>query len=181
MHTSHPGRAAAFAAAGILAASLVAGAQPGERRSPHETVKGTIDGAQVTIEYGRPYMKGRQVEGGLVPYDRVWRTGADEATTLTTDKALKIGSASVPAGKYTLYTQASEGEWKLIINKQTGQWGTVYDEKQDLVRVPMTKKALGTPVEQFTISIEDAAGPGGAIKLAWNKTEASVPVTAGGS
>jgi hypothetical protein len=170
-------RPAALAAVVALGLSATLAAQPRERRSPHETVKGTIDGAQLTIEYGRPYMKGRQVEGGLIPYDRVWRTGADEATTLTTDKALKIGDANVPAGKYTIYTQASEGEWKLVINKQTGQWGTVYDEKQDLARVPMTKKALSEPLEQFTISIEDGAGAGGTIKLAWNKTEGSVPVS----
>lgn len=171
------GRSAALAALVALALSATLAAQPRERRSPHETVKGTIDGAQLTIEYGRPYMKGRQVEGGLIPYDRVWRTGADEATTLTTDKALKIGDASVPAGKYTLYTQASEGEWKLVINKQTGQWGTVYDEKQDLARVPMARKTLAEPLEQFTISIDDGPGAGGVIKLAWNKTEASAPVS----
>jgi hypothetical protein len=172
-----PGRSVAIAAAVAISLSAAAAAQPKDRRSPHETVKGAIDGAQITIEYGRPYMKGRQVEGGLIPYDRVWRTGADEATTLTTDKALKIGNVSVPAGKYTLYTQASESEWKLVINKQTGQWGTVYDEKQDLARVPMTKKALTEPLEQFTIAIDDGSGPGGTIKLSWNKTEASVPVT----
>lgn len=180
MRMSHLSRAVVLAATAVLAIAIAVVAQPSERRSPHETVKGTIDGANLTIEYGRPYMKGRQVEGGLIPYDRVWRTGADEATTLTTDKALKIGNVSVPAGKYTLYTQASEGEWKLVINKQTGQWGTVYDEKQDLARVPMTKKALTEPLEQFTISIDDGSGPGGVIKLAWNKTEASVPVTVGG-
>src|SRR5688572_8772837 len=99
-----PGRSVAIAAAVAISLSAAAAAQPKDRRSPHETVKGAIDGAQITIEYGRPYMKGRQVEGGLIPYDRVWRTGADEATTLTTDKAVKIGNVSVPAGKYTLYT-----------------------------------------------------------------------------
>ena len=147
------------------------------RKSPHETVKATVDGANISIEYGRPYMKGRKVEGGLIPYDSVWRTGADEATTLTSDKALTIGGTPVPAGKHTLWTAASPTEWKLVINKQTGQWGTDYDEKQDLARVPMTKKTLSTPVEQFTIAIEPKSGGGGEIKLAWNVTEASVPFT----
>jgi hypothetical protein len=163
----------------ILAATLVACAtiavfaQGRQRASPHETVSATIDGAAISIEYGRPYMKGRQVEGGLIPYGKVWRTGADEATTLTTDKTLEFEGLTVPAGKYTLYTQASEGDWKLIVNKQTGQWGTVYDEKQDLGRVALTKTALPTPVEQFTIAIDQTSGGGGAIKLRWNKTEAA--------
>jgi Protein of unknown function (DUF2911) len=155
--------------------AIVRAQQP--RKSPHETVKATIDGADISIEYGRPYMKGRKVEGGLIPYDSVWRTGADEATTLTSDKALTIGGTMVPAGKHTLWTAASSGEWKLVINNQTGQWGTDYDEKQDLARVPLTKKTLSAPVEQFTIAIEPKAGGGGVVKLTWNVTEASVPFT----
>ena len=113
--------------------------------SPHETVKATVGGATISIEYGRPYMRGRKIMGSLVPYDRVWRTGADAATTLTTSKALVIGGATVPAGKVTLYTLPAEAGWKLIINKQTGQWGTEYDQAQDLARVDLTRKALSCP------------------------------------
>jgi hypothetical protein len=164
-------------AVAIAAAHLAVVFAQQPRKSPHETVKATIDGANISIEYGRPYMKGRKVEGGLVPYDSVWRTGADEATTLTSDKALTIGGVSVPAGKHTLWTAASSGEWKLVINKQTGQWGTDYDEKQDLARVPLAKKTVSAPVEQFTMAIEPNAGGGGVIKLTWNVTEASVPFT----
>ena len=167
---------------GFLVAALFVGAAavtPAEaqgRKSPHETVKATIDGATVTIDYGRPSMRGRKIFGELVPHGQVWRTGADEATTLTTDKALQIGGLAVPAGKYTLYTLPGEKEWKLIVNKQTGQWGTVYDEKQDLGRATLTKSASSSPVEQFTISIEKGAS-GGTLKLAWETTELTAPIT----
>jgi hypothetical protein len=149
----------------------VAAQPPG---SPHETVNGTVDGAKVSIEYGRPYTRGRKIVGGLVPYGRVWRTGADQATTLTTDAPLVIGGAKVPAGKVTLYTLPSAGGWKLIINKQTGQWGTEYNEAQDLARVDLSTKALTSPVDQFTIKIE-----GGKLVLAWELTELSVPIGKG--
>ena len=82
-------------------------------------------------------MRDRKIFGGLVPYGQVWRTGANSATSLKTDVDLTIGGAPVPAGSYTLYTIPTETGWKLIINKQTGQWGTDYDEKQDLARVDM--------------------------------------------
>jgi hypothetical protein len=152
-----------------MMAVAVLGAQP--PGSPHETITATVDGAKVSIEYGRPYMRGRKIVGGLVPYGRVWRTGADAATTLTTDAPLNIGGATVPAGKVTLYTLPSAQGWKLIINKQTGQWGTEYNEAQDLARVDLTVKTLTTPVDQFTIKIE-----GGLLKLSWELTELSVPI-----
>ena len=156
-----------------LATSVVSmSAQP--PGSPHETVTGIVDGAKVSIIYGRPYIRGRKIIGGLVPYGRVWRTGADESTTLTTDAPLVIGGAAVPAGKVSLYTLPSPSGWKLIINKQTGQWGTEYNEAQDLARVDMISKALTAPVDQFTIKIE-----GGQIKLAWELTELSVAVKKG--
>jgi hypothetical protein len=153
-------------------AVAVLGAQP--PGSPHETITATVDGAKVSIEYGRPYMRGRKIVGGLVPYGRVWRTGADAATTLTTDAPLNIGGASVPAGKVTLYTLPSAQGWKLIINKQTGQWGTEYNEAQDLARVDLAVKTLTTPVDQFTIKIE-----GGLLKLSWELTELTVPIKKG--
>jgi len=147
-----------------------------QRASPHEKAEATVDGASVAIEYGRPYMKGRKIVGGLVPFDKVWRTGADEATTLTTDKALAFGSLSVPAGKYTLYTIPGEKEWTLILNKQTGQWGTQYDQAQDLGRVAMKVQATAAPVEQFTVKIGDTAA-GGEIHLEWETTRAVASFT----
>ena len=152
----------AYMVTAALAASMVAGlaAQaPQQRPSPAGTAKATIDGATIQIDYSRPSVKGRKIIGGLVPYGQVWRTGANEATTLTTDKALEIGGLAVPAGKYTLFTLPGETEWKLIVNKQTGQWGTEYDEKQDLGRAALKKAATTAPVEQFTITL-DKAGQG---------------------
>jgi hypothetical protein len=142
--------------------------------SPHDTVSATVDGAKVSITYGRPYMRGRKIVGGLVPFGRVWRTGADESTTLISDAPLVIGGAAVPAGKVSLYTLPSAQGWKLIINKQTGQWGTEYNEAQDLARVDMVTKTLAAPVDQFTIKIE-----GGQIRMAWEQTELSVPIKKG--
>ena len=115
--------------------------------------------------------------GDLVPYGKVWRTGANEATTLTTETDLTIGGAKVPAGTYTLYTLPSEGAWKLIINKQTGQWGTEYNQDQDLARVDMTKTALAVPVEQFTIALDQASNNSCDLMMEWEKTRVSVPVT----
>lgn len=138
----------------------------------------TLKGQKITIAYSRPSMRGRKIMGGLVPYGHWWRTGANEATTLTTGTDLDIGGAKVPAGKYTLYTLPSEGTWKLIINKQTGQWGTEYDESQDLARVDMQKSKLSEPVEQFTISF-DQKGPDAAnLVLEWETTRVWVPVKA---
>jgi hypothetical protein len=122
-------------------------------------------------------MKGRKVMGELVPFGKVWRTGADEATTLTTDKELQIGGTIVPAGKYTLYTLPGQTDWQLIVNKQTGQWGTEYDEKQDLGRVPLKKTATSAPVEQLTISVDKNPAGGGMLRIAWENTALTAPIT----
>ena len=159
---------------GVLALVARVNAQP--PGSPHETVKATVGGAPISVEYGRPYMRGRKIMGGLVPYDHVWRTGADAATTLSTSKALVIGGATVPAGKVTLFTLPAEAGWKLIISKQTGQGGLEYDQAQDLARVDLTRKPLSAPVDQLTIAIE-SAGAGGVLKISWETTELSVPFT----
>jgi hypothetical protein len=136
-------------------------------------VSATIGGAKVEVNYGRPYMKGRLVVGGLIPYDQVWRTGANEATSLVTSKMLMIGNLMVPAGKYTLYTLATKTGWKLIVNKQTGQWGTEYKPDMDLGRVDLKLESLATAVEQFTIKIVPN-GTAGTLRLEWDKTAASV-------
>src|SRR5215470_13281879 len=125
-----------------------------QRPSPPGTTDCTINGKKVSIAYSRPFLKGRHVGQELAPYGKVWRTGANEATTLTTEVDLNISGTKVPAGKYTLWTLPAEGAWKLIINKQTGQWGTKYDESQDLARIDMKKTSLPQTVEQFTISFD---------------------------
>lgn len=184
---------AALAAAAILS-GLTLPAQPQQQKraassggnSPHETTGQVIDGNRVTITYGRPSTVGprggepRKIWGGLVPYGKVWRTGSDEATILITQKDIKIGETTVPAGAYTLWTLPTEEGAKLIINKQIGQWGVgpgSYDEKQDLARVDLTKKTLDQPVEQFTMAVARNSGGGGLIKMSWESTEYSVPFT----
>jgi Protein of unknown function (DUF2911) len=155
-------------------------AQEKKRVSPHEKASIDLNGKTITIEYGRPYLKGRKAVGGtLVPYGKVWRTGADEATTLTTSGDLDIGGVSVPAGTYALFTLPSENGWKLIVSKNAKQWGAFsYKESEDLGRAGMTTQKLSSPVEQFTIALEPAGANKAALKLSWEETEASVPITA---
>src|SRR5437016_2259216 len=115
----------------IVSALMVAPRLHGQRRnplSPHESSTATVDGARITITYGRPSMRGRKIYGSLVPYDRVWMPGADEATKFQTSVPLQFGNFKLPAGAYTLYTLPGENKWTLIINKRTGQFHTVYPE-----------------------------------------------------
>jgi hypothetical protein len=149
-----------------------------KRPSPPGTADCTINGKKVTIDYSRPSLKGRKLGTDLAPYGKVWRTGANEATTLTTAIALDIGGAKVPAGTYTLYTLPSEGTWKLIINKQTGQWGTEYHQEQDLARVDMKKQEIVVPVEQFTIALDQDSNNSADLNLEWEKTRVFVTIRA---
>ncbi len=158
-----------------------------KRVSPHESIGAVIDGSRVTVTYGRPYTKdphsgdARKIWGGLVPYGKVWRTGADEATTLITQKPLVFGDTTVPAGAYTLWTlPAEDGSAKLIINKQIGQWGVgpgSYDESQDLARIDLKKDALDTPVDQFTMAVSKNSGGGGVLKISWENIQYSAAFT----
>ncbi len=162
--------------AGLL--SFLAGMQqdPSKRASPPGTAEITLAGKKVKIDYGRPSMRGRKIFGELVPFGEVWRTGANEATHFSTEADLEIGGARVPAGKYTLYTLPAESGWKLIINKQTGQWGTEYDQAQDLARVDMKTELIEIPIEQFTISFLPKGGDGATLRLDWEKTRAQVEI-----
>jgi hypothetical protein len=167
---------AVVAVLAVPAAGLVAAQQ--KRASPHETIKATIDGATISITYGRPYVKGRKIFGGLEPYGKVWRLGADEATILETDKALMIGPHHVNPGKISLYALLDEKEWKLVLNRQVGQWGTEYSAAQDIGRVAMKTEKLAAPVEQLTLAIEkNPAGKGGLLVIQWETTKATLPFT----
>ncbi len=155
-----------------------------KRVSPHETISAVIDGNRVTVIYGRPYTKdphtgeSRKIWGGLVAYGNVWRLGADEATTLITQKPIVFGETTVPAGAYTLYMLPQEdGSAKLIINKQLGQWGTQYDENQDLARVDLKKEVLEKPVDQLAMTISKNAAGGGILKIMWENTAFSAVFT----
>jgi len=155
-----------------------------KRVSPHETISSVIEGNRVTITYGRPYTKDpkagtpRKIWGGLVPYGKVWRTGADEATTLITQKPIIFGETTVPAGAYSLYTLPQEdGTAKLIINKQLGQWGMQYDEKQDLARVDLKKDVLEKTADQLAIAVAKNPAGGGTLKIMWEDTQYSAAFT----
>ncbi len=169
----------------LLLATLPLHAQEKKRVSPHETVSATMAGAEIKIVYGRPYTKNpkssemRKIWGGLVPYGEVWRMGADEATLLTADHDIVLGETKIPAGSYSLYLQPEEnGPAKLIVNKQTGQWGTKHDKSQDFATIEMKKSSLDSAVDQFTIKLEKDSN-GGMLHLLWEKTEYSAPIKAG--
>jgi hypothetical protein len=160
----------------LLAGVFTAGAQR-PRQSPHETVSASVGGKRITIVYGRPYVKGREVwSGSLAPYGKVWRTGADEATLLALEGDIMLGSLHVPAGAYTLFTIPGETEWTIIVNKMVGQWGLKYDESKDLGRIKVPAAKAAAPVEQVTIGISGVEGNKATLKIAWAGAEVSIPV-----
>jgi hypothetical protein len=151
----------------LIAAVIPAAAQRGDdsnRKSKNGKAEGTIAGVNVTLEYGRPKVNGRQIWGGLVPYDKVWRTGADEATTFTIDKDITLESNKLAAGTYCLFTIPGQTEWTIIFNKVAKQWGAFrYDAGQDILRVKVKPTAI-EPVEEMTFQIE-----GDKVMLKWEK------------
>ena len=171
---------AAVVGAGVVGTAVAA---EHKRASPHETVSGVVAGGRVTVVYGRPYTKdprtgeARKIWGGVVAFDQVWRMGADEATLLVTERPLTMGELTVPAGAYTLYMlPAADGSAKLIVNKQLGQWGTVYKPEMDLGRVEMKKAPADPAVDQFTVSVAKD-GKGGVLTAAWGEVSYAVPFT----
>jgi hypothetical protein len=142
--------------------------------SPRDSVEILFSGKKISVNYGRPSMRGRKIMGGLVPFNKWWRTGANEATAFVTQADLVVGRETIPKGSYTIYTMPSEKQWKLMVNKQTGQWGTIYNPDLDLVRLPLKKKMLKNPVEKFLITLEKTGSSSGVMKLTWEKTELSL-------
>jgi hypothetical protein len=140
--------------------------------------------AVIRIEYGQPHARGRAVMGAsLVPMDSVWRFGANLATHLTTDVDLDIAGLAVPRGTYTLFALPSAAGWKLIVNRQTGQWGTDYDARSDLGRVDLQQRTRAEPLESFTVWLIPNVSPqgqppepaSGVLRFAWERLELSVP------
>jgi hypothetical protein len=162
----------------LAAASLGLAAQQEQRKSPHESTSITLNGNEITITYGRPSLRGRKAVGGsLAPFGKVWRTGADEATKLTTNADLTIGDLKAPKGTYALFTIPEKDHWTLIVNKTADQWGAFsYDSSKDLGRTQMKVTELSSPVEEFTISLKPASGSTATLTMAWENTEVSVPV-----
>jgi hypothetical protein len=146
-------------------------AQPGQRKSPHDTVSAT----NVTVTYGRPFKNGRDMFGGWEKFGKVWRVGADEATTITFTKDVKFGGDDVKAGTYAVFAIPEEEKWTIILNGVAKQWGAFSYEKnkdQDVAKIKVPVKKLDNVVEQLTISFNAS----GAMVIAWDKTSVEVPL-----
>src|SRR5450755_2541365 len=139
--------------------------------SPHETATGQ----NISVRYGRPYKKGRDIFGALVPYGKVYRCGADSATTVTFEKNAMFAGKQVKAGTYTLFVIPNEQSWTIILNSQLGQWGAYDYEKykdKDVLHADVTVKKLDNIVEQLTISL-----PPSAVTIEWDDVQVTVPVS----
>ncbi len=155
-------------------------AQQDKSKRPSPPAKATFDlggGKSITVDYSSPRAKGRKVYGELVPFGKVWRAGANEATTFVTTADIMVSGKPVPAGSYTIFTIPDKDKWTLIISKKTGEWGTDYPgPENDLARVDMKVSKLPSPVENFTISF-DKADDGATMNMDWETTRASVGIT----
>jgi Protein of unknown function (DUF2911) len=146
--------------------------------SPNKVEKGSIGGTPVIVTFGSPMKRGRDILGHVVQYDQVWRTGANEATTISFARDVAIGGDAVPAGTYSLWTiPAHDGTVQLIVNRQHGQWGTNYDPAQDLVHVPMHVTTASTPREDFGIDVPGTANSGD-LRISWDTFVWTAPITA---
>lgn len=150
---------------------------PQSMPSPPATASVKVAGGTIDVHYNSPHLRGRHVGGPeIVPYGQVWRTGANPATTIITSVPLKFGDLLVPAGTHTLYTLPNESGWQLIINNQTGQWGTEYHQEQDLGRVPMQAKKLTSAQEVMSISFENTKPDSTELHVRWENTDEYVTI-----
>jgi hypothetical protein len=171
----------AFLMCTVLTLSILSAAQMGGGDKPRPSPAANAqckfaDGKSVKVDYSSPRAKGRKIFGELVPYGKIWRTGANESTTFVTDTDVVVGGQNVPAGSYTIFTVPEADKWTLVISKKTGEWGTDYPgPSEDLTRVPMAVSKTSGPVENFTISF-DQAGSKCTMHVDWENTRASVDV-----
>ena len=149
-------------------------ARPLGALSPRDTVRAAVGGATVSIDYGRPARRGRVVFGGLVPWNAVWRTGANRTTTLRSDTDLVVGDVALPAGSYALFTIPTPTGWTLIVNRNVGS-GLAYDAGQDVARIPMRAERVPQAVERFTIALEPR-GAEALLSFSWEQTRAAISV-----
>jgi hypothetical protein len=149
---------------------------PAGQLSPRDTLWATVAAAHLRLDYGRPRKRGREIFGGVVPWNKVWRLGANAATQLTTDRDLRIGDQVIPKGEYSLWMLPEPIIAKLIVNRQTGRWGTEYDSTHDLCRLDLARYTLPSPVEAFTIAVTPRDS-GGVLTLSWDQTAFFLPFT----
>ena len=176
----------AFATVLLVAAATALGFAQEQKKaekkapaSPPANTSVTINGKTIAIKYSAPSMRGRKIfngSGALQPDNTIWRAGANEATALHTDADLDIGGLAVPKGDYTLFVWLDPQQWKLVVNKQTGQFGTEYHQEQDLGRVPMTMGKPPAPLETYKMTLSSAGGSKGKLQLEWENVIASVPI-----
>ena len=151
--------------------------QEASQLSVRDTARGQIGGTTFAIDYGRPLMRGRVLLGNVIALDDVWRTGANAATQFTTSSAITIGTLTVPAGSYTLWTKPTATGVTLIVNRETGQWGTGFDYREDLGRTPMRVDTTSTPVEKFTIAVTSSDARRGELVMEWGTFRWRAPIT----
>ncbi len=153
-----------------------------KRLSPKDTVEFKLNDLKLKVFYNRPYKKGRDIFGGLVPYGQVWRTGANEATTFTTNQDLKVMGFLVPRGEYTLWTVPNDSTWKVMLNTKEYKWGVdenmkpSWDPNYDLLELDIPVENLDSVVEQFTISFDNSTD-NLKLTMAWDKTKIAVPLS----
>ena len=149
-------------------------AQLATRASPLDSVTATIGGATIKVCYGRPKLNNRSAVGGmLAPFGKIWRTGANEPTMIHTSAPIMVGGVRLEAGSYSLYTIPAQGEWAILLNSGTTQWGTAYPQEKEVGRGKGAVTAIATPVEQFTMRLGSAA-----LVMEWEKTRVTVAITA---
>jgi hypothetical protein len=144
--------------------------------SPRDTVRSSIGNASITIDYSRPHSRGRVLLGSVVPYDRVWRTGANAATQFTTSAPLRLAGIQLAAGTYTLWTVPHQNGVDLVVNGQAGQWGTEYNRSRDVGTAHIQSATLSTPVDQFTISVGANDARHGTLTLEWGSFRWTAPI-----
>ncbi len=146
--------------------------------SPRKTANVDLRSTKIDISYGAPSLRGRKMVGGVDPYGKEWRTGANEATSFKTTGNLSVAGKPVPAGSYTLFTLPTADKWTLIVSKATGEWGIPYPgADKDLVRVPMTKSSVSSPQEQLSIAFEKTSGGKTELHIKWDRDDYYVPVS----
>ncbi len=144
--------------------------------SVRDTTRATIGAASFLVDYGRPRARGRELVGNGIPYGEVWRTGANAATQFTTSAAVTVGGLELAPGTYTLWTLPSANGIVLIVNNQSGQWGTQYDSTRDLGRIPLDTRTVMTPIEPFTISALATDTRTGTLVLEWGSFRWTAPL-----
>jgi hypothetical protein len=161
----------------LFSGHLLAQEDKSKRPSPPATATGKVNGATLTIDYSSPSVKGRTIWGGLVPYDKVWRAGANEATIFSTDKPIMVEGKSLPAGKYTLFATPGQKQWTIFFNSQTGQWGATnngdanMDATKTVLQVNVTPSMTGSSQEKLLYTVTSTG-----FSLSWDKMMVPVSV-----